>query len=353
MDISLNSPGREVATIDDVDRGIIAELHKDGRAPYSRIASTLGVSAATVGRRYDALESTGVVRVVAATHVERLGLGTPFNTRFYAPAQDDLPLLADRLKKHRTIRFASSLLGPADIVAEGVLARDGDFRAMLRELLEGTSIRSESALVTRTFKSNQDWNPLPGSRREKTQPNPLDTRGESPPNCSGAADLSEAEARVLSTLMQNGRTPLGALADSIGKSEASAGRYIETLRRKGLLDLRILVEPIVLGFNVEFMMWLETSPSDLNSAAIALAQNPNVKYLAATSGKFNLQAQVALPRATDIYPFQSDVLGAVQGVRSAEIGIQEETHKRVWTSMEHGRYSSAGEPLDLLALIGH
>ncbi len=36
---------------DDLDRGLIHALHIDGRAPFSRIAAVLGVSAQTVARR--------------------------------------------------------------------------------------------------------------------------------------------------------------------------------------------------------------------------------------------------------------------------------------------------------------
>jgi DNA-binding Lrp family transcriptional regulator len=38
--------------LDDLDRALIHALHIDGRAPFSRIAAVLGVSAQTVARRY-------------------------------------------------------------------------------------------------------------------------------------------------------------------------------------------------------------------------------------------------------------------------------------------------------------
>ncbi|MFE2097462.1 AsnC family protein [Streptomyces sp. PTD9-10] len=37
--------------LDDLDRALIHALHRDGRAPFSRIAGVLGVSARTIARR--------------------------------------------------------------------------------------------------------------------------------------------------------------------------------------------------------------------------------------------------------------------------------------------------------------
>src|SRR5699024_5620990 len=70
-------------------------------------------------------------------------------------------------------------------------------------------------------------------------------------------DLTDSEAKVLGMLMHDGRTALSTLASAIGKSENTAARTIEQLRRSGVLDFRILVEPVRYGFATEFFLWLE------------------------------------------------------------------------------------------------
>lgn len=59
--------------LDDLDRGLIHALHIDGRVPFSRIASVLGVSAQTVARRYRRLCAESGLRVVGLTDPHRAG----------------------------------------------------------------------------------------------------------------------------------------------------------------------------------------------------------------------------------------------------------------------------------------
>jgi DNA-binding Lrp family transcriptional regulator len=56
--------------LDDLDRGLIHALHLDGRAPFSRIAAVLDVSAQTIARRYARLR-TEASRVVGLNRTRR------------------------------------------------------------------------------------------------------------------------------------------------------------------------------------------------------------------------------------------------------------------------------------------
>ena len=50
--------------IDAIDRQIVHAMQVDGRAPFSRVATVLGVSEQTVARRWRRLRADGVVRVL-------------------------------------------------------------------------------------------------------------------------------------------------------------------------------------------------------------------------------------------------------------------------------------------------
>ena len=75
---SVNGGGRRGAVsrarrIDDVDRGIIEALQRNGREPFRRIAAGLGVSEATVRARYARLCGDNILQVTGVTNP--LGLG--------------------------------------------------------------------------------------------------------------------------------------------------------------------------------------------------------------------------------------------------------------------------------------
>lgn len=56
--------------LDDLDRALIHALHLDGRAPFSRIAGVLGVSAQTVARRYLRLRTEAGLRAAGALFLD-------------------------------------------------------------------------------------------------------------------------------------------------------------------------------------------------------------------------------------------------------------------------------------------
>lgn len=69
--LAISDVGRLVMAIsvsfDDLEPKIIHALQVDGRAPFSKIASVLGVSDQTVARRYACLRSARQIRVTGRT----------------------------------------------------------------------------------------------------------------------------------------------------------------------------------------------------------------------------------------------------------------------------------------------
>jgi Lrp/AsnC family leucine-responsive transcriptional regulator len=56
------SQGRRAMTLDEIDRKILAELRRNGRASVTDIARAVGLSPAPVSRRIERMEVTGVIR---------------------------------------------------------------------------------------------------------------------------------------------------------------------------------------------------------------------------------------------------------------------------------------------------
>src|SRR3712207_6612864 len=59
--------------LDDVSRAIIEQLQEDGRRPYARIATAVGLSEAAVRQRVQRLLDAGVMQIVAVTDPLQVG----------------------------------------------------------------------------------------------------------------------------------------------------------------------------------------------------------------------------------------------------------------------------------------
>ena len=110
-------------------------------------------------------------------------------------------------------------------------------------------------------------------------------------------------------------------------------RALDRLISRGVLQFRTLVDPSLLGFDAEFMVWLSIEPGRLEAAGRQLARHPGTKFLGAASGRFNLIGHMVLPRRTDLYPYTSEVIGSLPGLIASDVTLHLATVKYSWYRM--------------------
>ncbi|MEV0612137.1 AsnC family transcriptional regulator [Nonomuraea sp. NPDC050404] len=323
---------QEGVQIDELDRAIVAALQLNGRAPWSLIARLVGASESTVVRRAALLGENGLLRVIGVVDVLRCGLGVPVLSRFRCRPGTTYEVAA-QIADRPQARFVAVVSGGADCVAEFVVPTHAEIgRLMVADVPGGESVtESETHAVMRTFVSNHDWNP--GVLDEKATADLRDAAElpfedhfrQGPPE-----RLDELEQAIVRALGEDGRMPYKSLAKTVGSSESTAKRRVESLVRRGCLRFRTLAEPEVLGYAVEFMLWLEVEPGLLERAGLQLAAHPATRYLSATTGRFNLAGQIALRHYGELFGYLTGDVGSLPGLRAADVTLQLTTLKRAW-----------------------
>jgi len=120
VDVKNNTPLPE--GLDAVDRHIMAELHKDGRVPFAKIAKHLKVSPGMIRMRYNRMLEMGYLKVVAISNPLRIG----FNTMAVIGIRvdgDKLLAVADEIAALDEVIYLIVVSGHYDILAE-VMCRD-------------------------------------------------------------------------------------------------------------------------------------------------------------------------------------------------------------------------------------
>ena len=142
--------------LDELDRGILQLLHRDGRMPYSVMARSLDSNEATVRKRVGRLLRSGVVEVIGVSNPYRLGL----DTHVLIGMDVDLTLLdqvAEKLAAMEEFSYVACASGEYDIVAVAVFASDAElYHFLSQRLAKVAGIRKIHTahllrLVRRTF----------------------------------------------------------------------------------------------------------------------------------------------------------------------------------------------------------
>lgn len=339
---------QEAGELTELDRKILGVLHLDGRAPWSAVARQVDCSANTAQRHFGALQRRGVVRVVGALDVLAAGIGLPVLVRMSGAAAGLEDFVA-RLRDRPDVRFLVTVAGSVDCIAEVVVRDHADLQRLVPDLLGDSGYVSEAVPVMRTFTSGHDWSPITATAPDGSELDPA-RRAVPGPVRQRKEPVTDVERRLVRALLRDGRAPLSELAAAIGKSESTAARLLDGLQSAGLLAFRTLVEPALLGYACECMVWISVAPQTLEEAAVTLARHPATKYLSATAGRYNLVGQIVLEHYDDLYEFATAVLGALPGVRDVDLTLQMRTYKRVWTPVSGNRYAESPHAGELFGL---
>lgn len=110
--------------LDDVDRSIIEHLQRDGRMPYTRLGTAVGLSEAAVRQRVQHLIGNGVMQVVAVTNPLSLGFRrmAMIGVRTSGPSDQ----IAEQLHAMNDIDYLVVTAGSFDHMAEVVVSDDRD-----------------------------------------------------------------------------------------------------------------------------------------------------------------------------------------------------------------------------------
>jgi Lrp/AsnC family transcriptional regulator for asnA, asnC and gidA len=122
--------------LDDLDRRVIDELQQDGRRAFRDIARELGVSEATVRSRVRRMEDGGVLKFVAFADPAQLGQ-LRLALVLLTVAAGRHPAVIAHLKELREVAYVSTILGPADICAQVLVADDAALWSFVTDRLRG------------------------------------------------------------------------------------------------------------------------------------------------------------------------------------------------------------------------
>ena len=131
--------------IDETDRAIIEELQRDGRVPYTRLGSAVGLSEAAARQRVQRLIDSGVMQVVAVTNPLSHGKRrmAMIGVRTEGPTDD----IAKTLQAMPDIDYLVVSAGSFDLMAEAVVADDGDLLDLANRIRSVKGVRSTETFI--------------------------------------------------------------------------------------------------------------------------------------------------------------------------------------------------------------
>jgi DNA-binding Lrp family transcriptional regulator len=308
--------------LDDVR--ILRSLQIDPRIGFAAMASVLGLSEPTVGRRYRRMVRQGVVRVTGVVDPGVLGQSQWMVRLRCRPGSG--AALAEAIAHRDDVSWVA-LGGAGSEITCAVRSRSQEQRDDLlgQKLPRAASVIDlQASIVMRKFLGGRGryWAALSGSLTPEEESALGSSDGpyvERPIVSQEPVRLSAQDEKMLAALADDGRASLVDLASAADLTPGRASRRLQTLLANRLAYLHVEIAPAALGYRAQANLWLRVHPSEVKTVGSALAQMPEVGFAAALSGPYNLHATVHCRDLDEMFEFTSDRAGALPGVESMEV----------------------------------
>lgn len=271
----------------------------------------------------------GALRVVAIADPVRCGFGYWVLLQIKCEV-GKVDLVARTLAERPDVRYMALVTGPYDILIELIVpSRRYLVRVLLGELPEVGGIQETTTrTILRNFKMAYDWSrDLLGERSGDLE------RFRRVDDASPQA-LDEVDLRLYELLLEDGRRSFSDLALKAGTSESMARRRVESLWERGCIKFATLVEPSLLGYDVECICWVRVELSRLEEAAKVLVGRQEVRYISATIDHSDLICEVVLRSEDDLYEFCTRTLGQVPGMKDVNVNLKLRTVKQAYVYLD-------------------
>jgi Lrp/AsnC family transcriptional regulator for asnA, asnC and gidA len=277
-----------------LDTQLIELLQKEGRRSQESLATELGVSVMTVGRRIKSLVKQRVIHIGAAVDGSKVGnptsvmLGLELEPGRIQTALKDLGNNPATLLTLRT-------MGRFDAIASMWFHSSQELSEFLEHALPGMrGIRaSETLLLLRNVK--WPYTPIP----------------------PGLIDSPDRD--LIALLQEDGRRKNAELAPLLGMSRSTVGRRVNRLFSTKTLSVGAY--PLPNPHEVTCVMGIRTRTGSLASISKALAAHAAVGWLNTCTGRFDLIALARFKDNSGLSAFVDEYTARLKGIVNIDVSL--------------------------------
>ncbi len=140
--------------------------------------------------------------------------------------------------------------------------------------------------------------------------------------------MDELDRKIIAILEQSGRASNARIARSVGVSEGTVRRRLKRLIADKIITVTALPDPQKLGYQSEALVGVQVDPDKVNTVATSLAELDNTRWVAVTTGTYDVFAWVTLANAEALGLFLREKVGTIEGVRRTETFVNLSVAKR-------------------------
>ena len=128
--------------------------------------------------------------------------------------------------------------------------------------------------------------------------------------------LDRIDWEIIKLLNEDGRIPSAEIERRMSNVSArTINNRIDALIKRGIINIRAVVNPDKVGYGVMAEVYIETEQGKLREVAEKAADFQQVSYVACTTGEKDVIISVRASNIEELFNFITEELGKIPGVR--------------------------------------
>jgi Lrp/AsnC family transcriptional regulator for asnA, asnC and gidA len=122
--------------------------------------------------------------------------------------------------------------------------------------------------------------------------------------------------KIIALLNEDGRMPSAEIARKLGNVSArTVTNRINALTEHGIIKIRAVVNPQLVGYGVLADVFVEAEPGRVREVAQQAAEYPESSYVACATGESDVSISLRARSIEELFDFVTEKLGKISGVR--------------------------------------
>jgi len=316
----VNISSNSLRKLDDVDMKIVRELGENARVSNLALASKIGVSHSTVGRRINRLVDDGIINFAVVPNHHALGYSTFLTLAINAPP-GKLNALVEKLVSVNSIDFLWTTAGRYDILAMARYRNPEEYLNLFPAEVGDIPDNSRIEIMSNVKLVKSKWTHV------VDDDGTVSHRPYTP---------TELDFTVISALGHSPRASVNELAKMTASRVSSARYSLRKLLSHEIVQIRAVLNPEAFGNTIKGITLIQANPCELTALTDRLKLHPSVEEINLIFGAFNCMIWTTFETSSQMYDFLDRKLGSMPGVMKIDNLISLRMHQN--------NQSYAGEP---------
>ncbi len=142
--------------------------------------------------------------------------------------------------------------------------------------------------------------------------------------------FDDLDRKIIKELSVDARQSYLDLGKKLHASEGTIRYRLRSILRRGIIRLKAVLDPVMLGFDFSCVIGIEIDIAKLPEAASILEKDPHVNFLSRCTGSFDIISILIFRNTRDFDQFMDNTISRLPGLKRTQTFVNMRVFKASW-----------------------